>query len=591
MKTTSISPTVQYSFLALLLLLLIFLFFKYCCPTPDQEVIQVRGPIKAPLGVSFVDVNGASTNVQKVSVTLLDPGGKVVSSNGISFQTTEVDGGVMSIGLAPDATFSIDSPYLFFIQAEAAGYMSNIRPVLITQDAPEYLVIYMSALDNLPVSGLASAAGNISAIQGGVLQSNDTLRTQSPQNNMPPLSIRMEEGLRFLSYGKPVEASGAINYRLLFGVPRDSNANRVFPGGFEVLAAVNETGKPVATLANPAFFTTGGWFSLEMNLGDTQIDGFSKPVQIDMPIADSTINPETNAPVKIGDKLPLWSMNNATATWTREGETSVEANPAGGMKISFPITHLSTFNVDWLSSPCTTGTQRIDVSYTFDAANSTGFGGDRYTRFVNIADGSELRAKTVNFDNTGMLQIIRLPAGLSTQLLVHQGVNPVAPIQGTSNSLSCPGTGTLALVGSAPANCILLEFVTGGVNNPVTNQCYNSVWTKNNCADAATLFLFEGIINSDGNVIMPNYLANRCVRLWFLNSTPGSDQIYLDFTINFGIDPLAAGEDPEEGTITTNAPGGPFEFSYWKENTPGETCSTRIRINIPLSLVSGNACP
>ncbi|MEZ4943631.1 MAG: hypothetical protein R3D58_22350 [Saprospiraceae bacterium] len=590
MKTNFFASKSRNSILGLLLILLVFLLYKYCCPFSDQGPIQVKGPIKAPLGVSFIDVNGANTNVQNVKVTLIDPGKKVVSSNAVPFQTVDVEGGVMSIGLASDAVFSVDSPYLFYIRAEADGYMTNIRPVVITADVPEYLPIYMSALRNLPPSGLASLVGNISTIQGGVLQTNETLISQSPQNTMRPMTIRMEEGLRFLCNGKPVTTPGALNYRLLFGMPRDSNANRVFPGGFEVLGAVDQSGKQLANPRNPAFFTTGGWFSLEMNIGKEGINGFSKPVLVDMPIADSTINPETQAMVKVGDTFPLWSLNNSTGVWTQEDETVVTENPEGGLKISFPITHLSTFNADWFTGACSTGTQRIDVSYTFDAANSTGFGGNRFTRLVNTADGSEIRAKTINFDNTGNLEVIRTPAGFTTQLLVHQGANSFFPIQGTSGSLSCPGTGSLALVGSAPATCILLEFVTGAANAPVNNQCYNSVWTKNSCADPMSMFLFEGIINGDGNLIMPNYPANRCVRLWFLDDSPGSDQIYLEFTINFGIATIPPGS-PTSGTITTNAAGGPYSFTYWRENTAVGDCTTRIRINIPAGLVSGNACP
>lgn len=577
--------------LALLALLLFLLIYYFCCGDKGGSRIVIKEPIKAPHGIAFIDVNGAYNNVQKVKVTLIDPEKMVVSSNGVSFGSVDVTGGVMSIGLSSKASFSVEKPYRFFIRAEAEGYMTNIRTVMITEDAPNFIPVFMTKLDDLPPSGLAASVGSIANVVDGILQQPDTLRAIPRGDPGSMMTIAMPKGVQFLCGGKPVEAKGPLSFRLLQGMPRDSNANRVFPGGFTVSDAFDENGGALADPSSPGFFTTAGWFTMEMNIGNSGVDGFSEPLVAEMPIDKNMINPETNALVKPGDKLPLWSMDDRTGIWKREETLSVEETTGGGLKIRFPVRHLSTFNADWMGPLCSTGTARIDVNYTYDAANAAGFGGNRYARLLSRADGSEIMAKTINFDNTGTLQIIRVPDGISTQLLVHRGSTFIEPLQGSTGPMSCPSSGNaLALIGGAPAGCTLLEFVTGATADPVVNQCNNSVWTKNNCADGSP-FLFEGIINADGNVTTVSYPANKCVRLWFLNNSAAADEIFLQFTINYGIPVLGPGDTPPTGTITTNAAGGPYSFDYWKENMPpGSTCSTRIRVRIPAALVSGNGC-
>ncbi len=601
----SILPSggVSSMFLALLLSLL----FAYCDPPPVSPLVVINGPIKAPQGVAFIDANGDTSNVENVKVTLLDAGGMVVSSNGVPFRTVEVTDGVMSIGLAKKATFSAAEPYRFFIRAEAEGYKTTVKTIIITADVPNFIPIFMAKLGSLPVSGLVASVGDIVGLQNGVLQNTETIQAVPTGGQLTPVSIVLPQQMWFLREGKRIETAGPLRFRMLYGAPRDSNANRVFPGGFEVSDAFDIAGNRIADPANPLYFSTAGWISLEMNIGQSAIDSFSTPLEVEMPIDPTTINPQTNDRVTFGDKIPLWSMDDNTGIWKSEGTAVVEGAQQGGMSIQFRISHLSTFNAAWTSPMCSSGTARIDVTYPYDPANVRGFGGLRYARLENRVNGAELKARLVDFSSgvdanssNSILEMVGLPSLPNMQLVVHKGATFMEPIQGFTGNLSCPGSGVLGLPGSTPSDCICLEFMStlGNAEAPIAVQCNNSVWTKT-CTSSSP-FTFAGIINQDGNMWVPNASGNRCVRLWFLNDTTGSKQVYLDFPINLGIPVFSTGGTTNTTWITAKTipslpaiPPSTMSASYWKETvTPSasQPCGTRIRIMIPSALISGNSC-
>src|SRR5262245_7588890 len=75
--------------------------------------IVITNPIKAPVAISFIDANRLlSKQIPKVKVTLIDPGGMVVTSNNLSFSSLEIQGGVMSLGLKKEAVLD-GAPYRF----------------------------------------------------------------------------------------------------------------------------------------------------------------------------------------------------------------------------------------------------------------------------------------------------------------------------------------------------------------------------------------------------------------------------------------------------------------------------------------------
>lgn len=570
----------------LLILLVLILVYYFCCRDKGSLIVE-RGPIKAPHGISFIDVNGANSNVQKVKVTLIDPDQMVVSSNGVSFNSVEVTGGVMSIGLSSKASFSIEKPYRFFIKAEAEGYITNLRSVVVTEDAPNFIPVYMTNMDKLPSSGLAATFATITEVKSGVLQKTDTLKAVPRWGQVPPLSIVIKEGTKLYHDGKPIQGQGPLSYRLLYGAPRDSNANRVFPGGFEVTDAMDESGKTIADPANPLFFTTAGWISMEMNVGNEEVNSFSEPLLVEMPIADTIINPETQEVLKSGDKIPLWSLDNRTGVWTSESVVSVSAGADGVLRASFPIKHLSTWNLDYKGPRCL---QTIDIAYRAP------FVGQHFTRLFDVSSpttGIEISSHLIDFDpvvapaTEETFHLVRTPANGTYNLVVHTGLDASSIILGTSDNFGCADNLNkhLNLFNTPSGNCVNLEFVNSG---GAAVLCRNSFWHK---TGIATLFTFGGMIDA-GQLRLASGLGPQSISLWFYDPAT-SAQALLTFDINFGMVPGSV-TVPFTYTVGGTAvpiPAGTTIGIARTVTAPPATCpASTFTITIPNIVVSGT-CP
>lgn len=523
-----------FALLALIILLLFFLIWQFCGGGKGGPVVEVREAIKAPRGVAFIDVNGLNKNVTNVKVTILDPGKMVVSSNGIPFTTVGLSEGFMSIGLSSKASFGMDTPYRFYIRAEADGYMTNIHPVVIAKDEPGYIPIYMASLKSLPPSGLAAEQSSITAVENGVLQRADTLRAVPTWGNLPPVSIALEKGTEFLCNGQRVTSPGALSYRLVYGAPRDSNANRVFPGGFEVPDAFDETGKIIARPSDPFFFTTVGWFSMEMNIGNEGVNEFSKPLMVEMPVDKNVIDPKDGEPLQVGDTLPIWSMNNNVGAWKRE-LLAVVTDAGDGMKVRFPISHLSYWNIDLPGLKCGA---TINITYTQPASN---FGGDHFTEFIDVSSpstGIYLKSESILFDpvvapSQNTQALVRIPSAGTYKLLIHNGADQGSPISHVSDNFGCSdAAGKFIRPFNVPgAACINLEFTQSG-GTPIL--CNNSFWHKND-APEILLFTYAGVIQG-GNLTIPSGLGPQIVNLWFYDANT-SQQSVISFVVDFGMLP------------------------------------------------------
>ena len=596
MKTNLFSlkqrASILNSGLAVILMLFIVSIIVVSCHCCDKKpLIEIKEAIKAPLGIAFIDANLTTMqNVPKVRVTLIDSAKMVVSSNGIHFETVEVTGGVMSIGLSQEAAFTTEKPYRFFVRAEADGYMTNIYPVVVNEDRPSYLPIFMAKLDALPPSGVEAAVGNIANVENGVIKSDAFINTSGPKEQKSPMTIRIKEGTRLLCDGRPVDAQGPLSYRLLFGAPRDSNANRLFPGGFEVTDAVDENGKPMNGPANPFYFTTAGWFSMEMNVGATGINAFSEPLQVEMPILDTVINPDTHKPVKVGDAIPLWSLDNRTGVWKREAVAVVDTAGGGGMKVHFEVRHLSTWNIDYPGPQCT-GTIRLN--YTNADFSQPGL--YYRTELIRESDGAHLQPSwhpLVDLGSGSPLDIILAPIGTPSVVLVHENSLPVSQAYGVSSVVSCTNgtttTGTLSRIGT-PATCIQVEFRDAS-NSSLFSVCNNSVWHKNNCSDP--IFSLSNFLTGSSAVAIPRVAAqiHKCLRVWYLNSA--GHQTSLDFDLDLSV-PDNTNQANQPGTMNAGLPSqSNFLFSYIKNTAIPSSCSTPVlQIFVPHSIITGGVCP
>jgi len=585
MEATEKTPFFRKPVIWLFLIAAISLLFLQQCRRKKYPIVEIKSPIQAPMGVAFIEVGGASIrNVPKVKVTFIDSSGFVMSSNGIPLKSIQVSG-VISIGLSPKARVSIENPYLFYIRAEADGYMTNIAPVVVTANVPGYVPIFMAKLNNLPPgNGLVSSVNNISGISDGTVQRDERIEAKSEASG-PNISISISKGTQLYYQNKKPYDKEKLSYRLLSGSPLDSVANRVFPGGFEVNNAVDQREKRIASPANPSFFTSAGWFSLEMSDDEGQIvDGFSQPVVIEMSIPEKVLG-TNSTPVKIGDSIPLWSMNRETGQWKAEGLAIALADGNGGMKTVFNITHLSSWNLDFTSGTCPSGNPlgSISVNYT-----NSEFSGQYYSEFIREDNGAVLKKGQVDLSPGTPMKVLRVPdLGLTTaKIYVHNGQDVGYPLRGRSTPLTCSSpNNSLGIPGSPAFPCVQFCFT----NNPgELCLCGPSLWYQEGCGTSGYLFHAGNLQNGLANVPSTGS-STECLELRFTSTDPIPKEIIMKFRIVLSGSGQTdvSGDAIIDGTTIQDA----FTFDY-SQIPVSNFCNKKIKVTINPGAITGiPSCP
>lgn len=580
--------------LAIIVLIIIVLIYLFCGRVPSEDsttkgTLKIDKTIQAPHGIAFLDIKGDSIMVQKVKVYLIDPEGKVVSSNGVNFDSIEVTGGVMSVGLAPDAVFNNEKPYQYTIRAEAEGYFTNIKTIFLTKNVPGYYPIYMAKIDDLPSGGIAASEGTIQSLQNGIAMDDMVLQTQLVYGDKKfPFSITIENHTQFLFNGTEVKTAGPLHYKLLTCAPMDYYANRLFPGGFQISNGKDEKGNEI-TAKNPGYLTAAGWFTLELKIGNQEVNGFSKPLKVAMNFRDF-VNTLPDYNLHSGDTIPLWSVDYNTGKWN--SDTSIVVS--SGLAVEYPVSHLSSWTLGTVGPVCQ---EDVMVTYRYDGSNMTGFSTTRMNNPGNFlgslrdnASGQEIPLNTGNrltFDETRTLFINRFPSNLKAQLFVSEDV-PASQVPqriGTTNEITCSTDCNFLARETAgshvPSCAITYKFVEDGTTNKVVFS-NNTIWYKENAVDP--YFMFGGTVDNGGIAKLPSSPASRSLRLWFLGSDSTSEK-YIEFkSINPAQSMQASFSLSPGWTIDNN----PYIINYDVVGDITVPCDgVVITLHIPSYLLSG----
>ena len=144
--------------------------------------------------------------------------------------------------------------------------------------------------------------------------------------------------------------TGEVKTRVTYFSPQEEQALNSFPWGFSV-----NTGTERGS------FVTAGFTAIDMTVGGTKVKNFGSGIDLAIDVPSDLINPVTGSTIVPGDIIPLWSYDEDTGDWKKEGDVTVPnalAKNAKGKsvyKVSTTISHLSYWNLDWFHDACYEG--------------------------------------------------------------------------------------------------------------------------------------------------------------------------------------------------------------------------------------------
>lgn len=144
--------------------------------------------------------------------------------------------------------------------------------------------------------------------------------------------------------------TGDLQVSIGYFSPKAENIGAIFPGGLnpdQVKIFENNQWK-----FEQGYFITAGLMAVDII--DSQgrkahlLSNGQGTMTIQAPAG--LLNPETNLPIKDGDTIPVWSHSESTGLWQKELVGTFKQNAQGNFDVSYQVSHLSTWNLDWYYS-------------------------------------------------------------------------------------------------------------------------------------------------------------------------------------------------------------------------------------------------
>ncbi len=457
-----------------------------------------------------------------------------------SQETTDLEGNASSQFTLEDGVFSFALanttalPIELNLVAESTGYFSGGSLVVIDQDG-EYDV----AIKLVPITTEAGAAAGIeqqktnisSSVDGnGLITAQVTVATDSTANSDGgTLSVNIPAGVEMLdSNGAPV--TGDVNIEVAY-FTNDIDASTTgasaldsFPGGLE--ANVEENG-----VSTEGIFASGGFAAIEISdqSGNSvsELNTSGDAVAVTMSIPAGTVNPDTGVAVIAGDVIPIWSYNQSTGKWSSvsQGQLGALDVATNTYPVSFEITHLSYYNLDWRWNR----NQLCSRTNSFRIVDEQGSLIEFPVKFIVQAVSTGYR-KTKKFyfspRNPGEFSLGRAPRTSVTIDVLFES-NSIANGSGTNGVVEVDDLCDMPDGFEIPVSIPEIEFVDVEItvnhvcsNNSsiITPVPSNSIYVRKSGSGHDGFWVTTG---TDGKATLGGLEANSVYRLWIAERRPG----------------------------------------------------------------------
>lgn len=356
---------------------------------PPEEPVQV--PSEPPVAVqntvvsgSIVDsATGAALTGTAANVAIGGAGaGSVVNLAGTAISSLSSTNGTFSFAIRAGVTPSAASPINLTLSVTRSGNVAVTVPVSITATGTTNVEVKMlplqttaGAVQGLPTATAAGTATVAAATTAGSLPVTSgagtsnaafvaatTFTPPAGDTNAKPVAAAAAVPPT-VTAGRVVNgtlvpaATGTVAAQVIAGNPTQPSAVDVLPPVAPVPAAANAPDTTLPTLSGFA----------KINIVDSAgnpVNRFSAPITVTMDLQGDTVNPDTDQPYAVGQKVPIATFDEASGTWVPKKlangseilGTVVSIDAAtGNRKVEFQTDNLSWFSFLFRRPFCATG--------------------------------------------------------------------------------------------------------------------------------------------------------------------------------------------------------------------------------------------
>lgn len=306
--------------------------------------------LRVPVSLQIVDAN-TLTAPENATVEVSGPDAEKVYST-VGKRDLVVNAGIIDFAMDKNEAPTPENPLEFSVRITAPGYVPTVQTYFIEdieeQQQLRAMIIDRAAPPSGIVTGSAGFAGNLEGTANPV-----TLTVESSSEVPGSAELLFPSGTQFFNVNG-AQLTGSVTAQAAYFDSESQEALDAFPGGLVAQNVKDEEGN----VMEPVQFETAGFAAINLTVGGEEIRSFSQAVPVVMGLNPATINPETDAPIAMGDEIPFWSLDEVSGEWAREGVATV-SEENGALVAKFDITHLSYYNLAWGKRACRRATMNI----------------------------------------------------------------------------------------------------------------------------------------------------------------------------------------------------------------------------------------
>lgn len=492
------------------------------CKEPTDNIVitfNTASLFKAPLLVRFDNANPGSSKKPgdfKVSITGKDAALVQMGTGGTDFKSVQ---NTMSLALKSAAKPSVDNPLSFVINAEVAGFLPVNKTVIMTKDSVSIFTIPLVEYTK-PADGTARLDIE-TVLNDGATKTALNFATTTNATLAEKISISLPQETAVEDASKKKVISDLLQSTVTLYGRSNSSLNSILPGGLNFLNTLNASG---ALISGGMNFLTAGLLRINMFASKVTIRNFSKPLEVNQELAAGLVNPLTGQPLRVGETIPLWSLN-TSGYWKPEGNATVYAGTAGKLVARYNINYPTTWNLAWASAPNIFSTQSLNINLIPPSTNPwTGI----YDVTMNTSSGTFLmtfkyqpatqffqQAKITNGITTYTTVLgkygyglVNVPNVANAKIFVYNASRVKVGESAIFNPTTAKDISITVITPPPPVPTKPIEYVA--INANFTGKCSNknvvsplNAWiTINNITNNTSIYTYvkNGIIDNASNI-------------------------------------------------------------------------------------------
>jgi hypothetical protein len=315
-------------------------------PMGDTPLEISNQPLLNILNIQAVDADERTyTPIPDNAIVTLSgkDAAKIYSLDG--FKLPRIENGFISLGVLRKDTLGLaNTPLEFMITVKATGYVDGRMNYRVATTDAQIATLRMINKDPSRIPpGVVIQEKTFTVGTDTTTQREETLNASRGSTRTEEAKVVLQAGTKLLDKnGNAV--SGTVTATMVSFDASNPESLRSFPGGMNYGGSKDAT---TGTNVGGGTFTTFGFMALSMSAGGTDIKSFSQPLKVSMELNSGISRSDSAAsPLKAGQKIPVWSLNETNGDWQVEDLATVTADASGKLKATFDQTHLSWWNLD-----------------------------------------------------------------------------------------------------------------------------------------------------------------------------------------------------------------------------------------------------